>query len=311
MKKIIVVGSLIGDIAFYAPHLPVAGETALGSSYAFGAGGKGSNQATAAHRIGAEVKMISKMGKDALGNIILEHYKKEGMSTEYITFSENGCTGSAAIEIDTGSGQNRIVVVKGANDEIAAKDVMAAAPDFDTCDVVLTQLETSMESVEAAKAMGLKRGKTLILNPAPFQRIPDELFCGVDYITPNETEAEFFSGIPVTDTAGARKAAERFLKMGAKNIVITLGGKGVYFYNGSEEYCIEPPKVKAVDTTGAGDAFNGGFAVALAEDMPTETALKFANCVAAISVTHYGSSPSMPYRPEVDALLMSHYHIEI
>lgn len=297
--KIIGTGSLIVDITGYASHLPVDGETVLGNVLRFGPGGKGNNQMTAAHRAGAETFIISRRGNDFLGKIIEEHYLKEKMSEKYITVCENSETGSALIEVNTQTAQNRIIVVKGVCDEITADDVRKAEPDFVDCDAVLTQLETTIESVKECKMLAKKHHKPFILNPAPFQKVPSDLFCGVDYVTPNETEAEFFTGIPVIDEKSASIAAKKFLDMGARNVLITMGSKGVFFANSEIAYFEPGIKVKAVDTTGAGDAFNGGFAVAVAEKMPIETALKFANCTGALSVTKHGTAPAMPNRAEI------------
>jgi len=307
MSKIVGPGSLIVDITGYANHLPVDGETTLGSTLKMGPGGKGSNQLTAAHRAGAEVRIISKIGKDFLADIMLNHYKNEGMSTEYIGVSETGETASAIIEVNEETAQNRIIVIKGANEEITAKDVLAAEKDFADCDVVLTQLETSMESILESKKLAKKYNKTFILNTAPFQDIPDDLIVDADYITPNETEAEFFSKIPVTDEESAEKAALKLLEMGAKNVVITLGKSGVFYSNGKEKIMIPSIKVDAVDTTGAGDAFNGGFATAIASGADIKTALRFANCVGALSVTKRGTSPAMPHKEEICKLYEKEY----
>ncbi len=309
MVKIVVVGSLITDIDFYSSRLPVTGETALGESFAFGLGGKGNNQATAASRSGAEVVMIGRVGNDSFGQSFFERYRAEGMTTRYLGMSETASTGAADIEIETGTGQNRIIVVKGANDELSAEDVRAASHEFETCGAVLTQLESRIEAVAEAKALALRYGKIIVLNPAPFQKIPDDLFNGIDYLTPNETEAEFFTGVPVEDPVSAKTAAERLLKKGVKNVIITLGSQGAYYYNGRDEDLIAPPPVHAIDTTGAGDAFNGGLTVALAEGLPIRTALRFANCVASLSVTKKGTSAVMPLREESAALLKKHYSI--
>jgi len=307
MAKVVGPGSLIVDITGYANHLPVDGETTLGSTLKMGPGGKGSNQLTAAHRAGAEVRIISKVGKDFLSDIMLNHYKNEGMSTEYIGISETGETASAIIEVNEKTAQNRIIVIKGANDEITAEDVLAAEKDFADCDVVLTQLETSMESILESKKLAKKYNKPFILNTAPFQEIPDGLIDGADYITPNETEAEFFSGIPVVDEESAEKAALKLIEMGAKNVVITLGKMGAFFTNGKEKLMVSSIKVNAVDTTGAGDAFNGGFATAIASGADIKTALRFANCVGALSVTKRGTSPAMPHKEEIVALYEKEY----
>lgn len=307
MKKVVGAGSLIVDITGYAAHLPVDGETTLGSAIRLGPGGKGNNQITAAHRAGVQTKIISKVGTDSLADILLGHYKSEGMSTEYIETVENGITGAALIEVNEESAQNRIIVVKGVNDDITAKDVDAAEADFADCGAVLTQLETSMESVLECKRLAGKHGKPFILNPAPFQEVPSELLNGIDYVTPNETEAEFFTGVPVTDDESAKKAAEKLLLLGVKHVIITLGKKGAYYYDGKTEILVPPVDLKAIDTTGAGDAFNGGFAAAIASGYSIEHALKFASCVAGLSVTKKGTAPAMPQRNEILDLFKKEY----
>ena len=310
MSKIMVVGSLIVDIAAYTPHFPVKGETALGKRLKFGPGGKGNNQATAASRAGGDVCMVSKTGKDFLQSIMNEHYKNEGMTTKYIYVDENAGTGSAIIEIDD-NGDNRIVVIKDANEKLTAAEVDNSEEEFKNADVLIMQLETSMESILEGKKLAIKHGVPIILNPAPFQEIPEGLFKDIDYLTPNETEAEFFTGISVETEVDAAKAAEKLHEMGVKNVIITLGKRGVFFSGNGKQILVPTTDLKPVDTTGAGDAFNGGFAVAVAEKMDTETALKFANCVASISVTRNGSAPSMPNRQEVEELLERFYKIKL
>ena len=311
MAKIIGPGSLVVDVTGFAPHLPIAGETTKGSTLRFGPGGKGSNQLTAAHRAGSTVKIISRRGDDVLGQILKKHYETEGMSEEHVMIDPNGETGSALIEIDESDAQNRIIVIFAANELVGAEQVRSAEEDFADCDAVLTQFETTTEAVFATKELAKKYGKPFILNPAPFIDVPKELFDGLDYVTPNETEAEQFTGIKVDTIEDCRKAAEKFFEMGVKNVVITLGVRGAYFTDGKKEIIVPAVKVKAVETTGAGDAFNGGLATAIAEGMPIETALKFATCTSAISVTRLGSSPSMPYRHEILALLEKEFGVTI
>lgn len=311
MAKIIGPGSLIVDVTGYAPHLPVAGETTKGSTLRFGPGGKGSNQMTAAHRAGSEVKIISRRGNDVLGQILKHHYTAEGMSEEHVEVSPNAETGSALIEIDEATAQNRIIVILGANGTITREQVLAAESDFADCDAVLTQFETTVDAVLAAKDLAKKYHKPFILNPAPYIDVPVTLFDGVDYITPNETEAEQFTGIRVDTVEDCRRASAKFLEMGVKNVIITLGVRGVYFTDGKREITVPAIPVKAIETTGAGDAFNGGLSTALAEGADIEAALKFATCTSAISVTRLGSSASMPYRTEIDALLQKKFHITI
>lgn len=298
MGKVVGVGSLIVDYTAYAPHFPQEGESALGTNIKIGPGGKGSNQMTAIHRAGIEAVNISAVGDDFSAEILFSHYKKEGMTTKYIRTIPNCPTGSAVIEVDD-NGQNRIIVVKGANDSITKDDVYVAENEFKTADVVLTQLETSRDSIFACKELAKKYNKPFILNPAPFQGISEELFDGVDYLTPNETETQFFTGITVNTIQDASRAADKLLKMGVKNVIITLGKSGAFFKNKNEEAHIKGIVVDAIDTTGAGDAFNGGFAAALAYGMDIKKSLFFANCVGALSVTKMGASPAMPYITEI------------
>ena len=233
------------------------------------------------------------------------------MTEEYINVTRNAETASALIEIDESDAQNRIIVISGANEKVGRECVYAAEWDFADCDAVLTQLETTVEAVIAAKELAKKYSKPFILNPAPCIELPTELFEGVDYITPNETEAEGFTGIRVDTQEDCRRAAEKFLSLGVKNVIITLGVRGVYFTDGKTELTVPALKVKAVETTGAGDAFNGGFATAIAEGYPVETALKFATCTSALSVTRLGSSESMPYRHEILSLLEKEFGIKL
>lgn len=306
MAKIIGAGSLIVDITGYAAHLPVPGETSRGQRLVFGPGGKGSNQMTAASRAGAEAIIISRMGRDFLSSILAAHYEREGMITRYIRSCDTE-TGSALIEVDTVTAQNRIIVVSGACECITAQDVLEAERDFADADAVITQLETSIESVRACKELAQKYGKPFILNPAPYREIPDDLLRGVDYLTPNETEAEYFSGIPVTDSVSAERAARALLDRGVRNVIITLGKQGAFYCGEQGSILLPAISVDAVDTTGAGDAFNGGFAAAIAFGADVWTALRFANCTGALSVTRTGTAPAMPMRCEIDALMQQQY----
>ncbi|MBO4220241.1 MAG: ribokinase [Clostridia bacterium] len=310
VKKVIVVGSLNFDIAVYTPRFSTPGESVLGNSVVLGVGGKGSNQATAAHRSGAETVMIGQVGRDFMAELLHKHYLEEGMSERYITVTDKAETGSGVIEIDP-SGQNSIIVVKGANGTLSDVEVMKAADEFKSADVVLTQLETGFSSIEKAKELAQENGIPFIINPAPHQPVPDGLFDGVDYLTPNETECEYFSGVRVTDEKSAETAAERLLEMGAKNIIITLGKSGVYYAGREGRMMVPTTDLKSVDSTGAGDAFNGAFAVAVSEGMEIVTALKFANCVASLSVTRYGASKAMPYRSESEKLLKDYYGVTL
>lgn len=311
MAKIIGPGSLIADVTGFAPHLPVAGETVKGSTLVFGPGGKGNNQMTAAHRAGSEVKIIGARGNDVLGAILKKHYDDNGMSEEYVTVLPKSETGSALIEIDEADAQNRIIVILGANERVDRDSVMRAEKDFADCDLALAQFETTVDAVLAAKELAKKYNKPFVLNPAPYVDVPKELFDGIDYVTPNETEAELFTGVKVDTVDDCRRAAAVFFSMGVKNVVITLGVRGAFYTDGKTELLVPALKVKAVETTGAGDAFNGGLSTALAEKMPIEIALKFATCTSAISVTRKGSAPSMPRRDEILALLKKEFGIQL
>lgn len=309
-SKVVVVGSFIVDITGFANRFPKDGETVIGSAVRIGPGGKGSNQATAVSRAGADVVMITKIGNDVLSNIAHEHYSAEGMSEKFIYKTDKATTGTAFIEVNETSGENRIIAIKGANELLSAAEVAAAEDEIASCDAVLAQLETSNEAVEELMRIAKKYGKTIVLNPAPYQPVPDGFFDGVDYLTPNETEAEFYSGVPVESPDDAERAALKLLKMGVKNVIITLGKKGAFFTDGKNKMLVPTTDLKAVDTTGAGDAFNGGFAVALSEGMDIGRALKFANCTASISVTRFGTSPAMPYRHEIDELMKRFYGVD-
>lgn len=313
MNKVIVVGSLNVDLTVYAPHFPVAGETVIGSTLRIGMGGKGSNQATAAHRCGGDVCMVGCIGRDAMSDVVRRHYENEGMSRDYITESDTAETGTALIEVEA-SGQNRIVVVTGANAEVSAAQVEQVAAEVSEIGAVLTQLETGYEPIFAAKKLAEERGVPFVLNPAPYSPMPAGLLTGTDWLTPNETEASYISGVTVTDAATAAEAARAIRTMGVKNVLVTLGGQGVYAMweeeGGLKEEKLAPPKVKAVDTTGAGDAFNGAFTTALAEGRTVPEALRFASCCASLSVTKAGAADAMPTRAETLALLKETYGLD-
>ncbi len=311
MKRIMIVGSLNSDITVYAPRFPVPGETITGGRVGFGCGGKGGNQAIAAHRSGGLVTFVSRVGNDALGGGLLEFYRSEGISTAHIGVSETASTGCAMIEVSAETGNNHIIVAQGANAELSARDVAAAEPEFAACDIFLTQLETSLDSVAEGKRLAKKYGKPVVLNPAPYAPLPDGFFKDVDFVTPNETEAEYYTGEAVEDVDGARRAARRFMELGVRNVIITLGKRGVFYSGAQGELLVPTTDLRAIDTTGAGDAFNGAFCVGCAEGMEIATALKFANCVSSISVTRPGAATSVPRREEALALLSDYYHITL
>ena len=304
---ITVMGSFIVDLMARAPHLPEHGETVKGSHFQIGPGGKGSNQGVAASRCGAAVTMITKIGTDPFARIALESFQREGMDTRYVMQDERYPTGTALIMVDENTSENQIVVTIGACEHITPEEIEAARTKIENSRVFLTQLETNLDAVEKAVESAHARGVTIILNPAPapLHPLPDELLAKIDILTPNETEASFLSGVKVVNMDDAKRAARILKAKGIGNVIITMGAKGALVLTDSTEYVIDSIKVKVVDTTGAGDAFNGGLAAALAEGQDIIHAVEFANATAALSVTKVGTAPAMPYRNEIEHLLQS------
>ncbi len=298
-----ILGIYAADLAFTANRQPVMGETLIGSKFAMGPGGKGSNQSVAAARAGAKVTFISKLGKDAFGDQALAMYAKEGIATR-IPQDPAHSTGAAYIFLEEGTGSNAIIVVPGAAGAISNSDVDAARDVIANSAVFMTQLETPVTVSTYAIAMAKAAGVTTIFNPAPATRLDDSIWKLCDYVTPNETEAEILTGIKVKDLDSARKAADALLAKGVGTALITLGGQGALLHSKSESRHIPIFNAgKVAETTGAGDAFNGGFAAALARgDSPMDAAL-FGSATAGISVTRRGTAPSMPQEAEIRALL--------
>lgn len=303
--KITVMGSFIVDLMARAPHLPEHGETVKGSHFQIGPGGKGSNQGVAASRSGAAVTMITKIGTDPFAQIALESFRREGMDMHYVMQDECYPTGTALIMVDENTSENKIVVTIGACEHITPEEIESAREQIENSRVFLTQLETNLDAVENAVKIAHARGIKVILNPAPAppQPLSDDLLAKVDIITPNETEASILSGVKVTDMDDAKKAARVLKAKGIGHVIITMGNKGALVLTDSMEYVIDPIKVNVVDTTGAGDAFNGGLATALAEGLDVVQAVRFANATGALSVTKLGTAPAMPYRDEIEKLL--------
>lgn len=275
----------------------------MGPSFQLGPGGKGSNQAVAAARAGGKVSFISKLGPDPFGDMARALYEKEGIDTKFL-FKTESPTGAAAIIIDAQKGENAIIVVPGACFEVTTAEVDSAKSLFADSSVFVAQLELSLPVVEHGLALAHSLGVPTILNPAPAMPLPDSIYQHVDYITPNETETAALTGIPVNSIADAEKAADAFLARGVRNAIITLGAQGVFVKNASIKAHVPAVNAgKVLETTGAGDAFNGGFAVALSEGMDLVAAARFGCATAGISVTRAGTAPSMPTRAEIDALL--------
>lgn len=304
MSKITVMGSFVVDLMSKTPHLPKRGETVFGGPFKLGPGGKGSNQGVAAKRAGADVTMITKLGKDEFSEIALKSFVAEGIDTAFVYQNENFGTGAALIMVEENTGENSIVVSVGACNHVTREEIERAEEKIKDSTVFLTQLETNIDAVEHGINLAKKHGVTVVLNPAPVQPFNEELFKKVDIITPNEVEASILSGTQVVDISSAREAAEYFLNKGVGTVVITLGGLGAFVKTKDFEKHIPAFKVEqVVDTTGAGDAFNGGFVTALSENQSLEDAVIFANAVGALSVTKEGTAPAMPYRQEIEDFL--------
>ncbi|MBR2570764.1 MAG: ribokinase [Clostridia bacterium] len=306
MKKIVVFGSFVVDLMGRGPHLPVPGETVKSGFFKMGPGGKGFNQGVAAHKAGGDVTMVTKLGKDTFANVALDTMRDLGMDTSRIITTEDYPTGVALIEVDETTGQNAIMVIPSSCDHIEDAEVDALKDLIEGADILLTQLETNMSAIRRVIEMASGMGKTIILNTAPVQPVADDLLAKVSIVTPNEVEAGILSGIKVTDAESARQAAEWFLSKGVKSVVITMGGMGAFVADGDRREMTPAFSVKAVDTTGAGDAYSGGFVTALAEGKDIFEACRFAAATAALSVTKMGTTPAMPTRAEIDGFLKDH-----
>lgn len=302
-EKITVFGSFVVDLMGRTPHLPVPGETVKGSFFKQGAGGKGFNQGIAAHKAGGDVAMITKLGRDSLANVALDAMDDVGMPKDYLFFNDEVATGIALILVDENTSQNEIVIVPGACSTITDDDIAKVKDRIKESGYVLLQLEVNQDANEKVAKFAKENGVKVIINTAPYQPISDEFLNGAYLVTPNEVEAEELTGIPVTDLESADRAAKVFFDKGVQNVLITLGGRGVYINTEGKSVIVPAYKVNAIDTTGAGDAFNGGLLAALAEGKSLPEAAKFANALAAISVQRIGTTPSMPTREEIDAFL--------
>lgn len=301
---ITVMGIFAADLVFHTPKLPAWGETVMGRAFGIGPGGKGSNQAIATARLGAPVEFLAKIGRDDFGAMARGIYAREGVGTRYLQESPEQPTGSAAIIVDAEAGENAIIVVPGAAAALTEAEIDQALPAIGGSAVFLTQLETPLPLALHALRVARAAGVTTMLNPAPATALSDELLGLVDILTPNETEAAMLSGLPVTDQREAEAAADALIARGAGAVVITLGEKGALLRKDGQTIVV--PAVKAgpvVDTTGAGDSFNAGVAVALSEGKPLAEALRFACAVAGLKVTKAGAGAGMPQRAEVEALL--------
>lgn len=305
-EKVTVFGSFVVDLMARTPHLPVPGETVKGSLFKQGAGGKGFNQGIAAHKAGGDVAMVTKLGRDSLANVALDAMDTVGMPKDYLFFNNEVATGIALIMVDEHTSQNKIVIVPGACGTIEPSDIERVADCIKASGYLLLQLEVNQDANEQVAALAKKNGVKVIINTAPYQPVTDEFLNGTWLVTPNEVEAEELTGIPVTDLESADRAAAVFFSKGVQNVLITLGSRGVYINTEGHSEIVPAYRVKAIDTTGAGDAFNGGLLTALSEGKTLREAAVFANALAALSVQRLGTTPAMPTREEIDAFLAEH-----
>lgn len=306
-KPIVVFGSFVVDLTGRSNSLPVPGQTILGNSFKMGPGGKGSNQAVAAHRAGANVTLVTKVGRDVFGKLATDFYTSEGMNTDYVLFDDEKETGVALISVDEVSTQNQIVVIPAACAHITQEDIKKCRDLIENAAYILLQHEINSDAQYEIISIAHDAGVKVILNPAPACEVPENILRKIDIVTPNETEAQALTGIEVKTAADAEKAAQVFFDKGVKNVVITMGTLGAFASDGKNSELIPSIPIKAIDSTGAGDAFNGGFLMALSEGNDLFTALRYGNATGALSVTRLGTAPAMPMRAEIDALVKEHY----
>ncbi|NMB00671.1 MAG: ribokinase [Firmicutes bacterium] len=301
--KILVIGSFMMDLVVRTPRVPDNGETVIGSSFRRFPGGKGANQAVSAARLGAQVTMVGKLGYDVYGDEMQDALNKEGIRTEYILRDKDASTGVGFVTLDETTGNNRIVVVPGANLRYSPEDLACIEDVVRNSDLLMLQLEMDMRLIEAAVMMAEKHDVPVILNPAPAQSLADELLEKVTYLTPNETEAQILTGVQVVDRQSAERAAQALLEKGIRKVVITLGHHGAMIADQSATELVPAFSTSVVDTVAAGDGFNGALAVAVAQGTPLPEAVRFANAVGALVVTREGAIPSLPSAQEVKAFL--------
>lgn len=300
-KPIVVVGSSNTDMIIKLDRIPRPGETILGGEFVTAAGGKGANQAVAAARAGGRVSFITRVGRDVFGDQALAGFVKDRIDVDHVVRDKSAPSGVALIFVAR-DGENSIAVASGANGRLAPADLKKARKLIASAAVLVMQLETPLATVQAAAEAAAQARVSVILNPAPAQPLPDDLLRLVSILTPNETEAELLTGIKVNDDATSGQAADRLMECGVGTVIITLGQRGAFVATEGLRKLVPGFAMQAVDTTAAGDVFNGALAVALAERQTLEQAVRFANAAAAISVTRMGAQPSAPKRKEIDKL---------
>ena len=297
-KKILIVGSSNTDMVIKTHKFPVPGETILGGRFLMNAGGKGANQAVAAARLGGLVTFVGKIGDDIFGKQAVQQLEDEGINVDFVAVDAENPSGVAMITVDRNA-ENSIVVAPGSNGTLSAIDFDRAVSKLDESDYVLMQLEIPIPTVEYIARQATQKQKKVILNPAPAASLSEELLKNLYLITPNETEAELLTGIKVTDETSAMKAASVLHEKGVDIVIITMGAAGAYLFAQGKSEIIKAPRVEAVDTTAAGDTFNGALVVALSEGKAIQEAIAFANKAASVSVTRIGAQSSVPYRKEI------------
>jgi ribokinase len=302
MKKILVVGSSNTDMIIRVPRIPRPGETVLGGEFSMAPGGKGANQAVAAARAGGRVTLLARVGDDVFGERAIRNFETDGIDIRFIVRDGRAASGVALINVGP-DGENSISVASGANALLSPDDVLRAEQAFTVADIVLMQLETPIETVQAAAEMASIRGIPAVLNPAPARPLDDKLLRSVTVLTPNESEAELLTGVRVASEAEAKKAAAQLRRRGPRLVIITRGKRGCYVAGDDFEGGVPAFKVRPIDTTAAGDVFNGALAVALAEEKLLREAVRFASAAAALSVTKLGAQPSASTRREIEEFL--------
>lgn len=296
--KILVVGSSNTDMVIKTNKFPAPGETILGGKFLMNAGGKGANQAVAAARLGGMVTFVGKIGDDIFGKQAVQQLEDEGINVDFVAVDPENPSGVAMITVDQ-KAENSIVVAPGSNGTLSPTDFDKALAELDESEFVLMQLEIPIPTVEYIASNAARKQKKVILNPAPAAKLQNELLQNLYLMTPNETEAELLTGIKVVDDQSALKAATILHEKGVEIVIITMGAAGAFFLADSQSGIIKAPKVAAIDTTAAGDTFNGALAVALSEGKSIQESIEFANKAAAISVTRIGAQSSVPYRKEI------------
>ena len=299
MANVLVIGSSNTDMVVKTNRFPLPGETVFGTDFFMSPGGKGANQAVAAARMKGDVTFICKIGNDDFGQRALQGFRAENIDVKYVTIEQNYASGTAMILVNA-NGENEIVVASGANALLSIDDIALAEEAIQLSDMVLMQLETPIDTIVFVAKKCINLGKKAILNPAPAQKLPEEIFDSLYLITPNETEAMILTGVHVIDESTADEAATILLNRGVQNVIVTLGSAGAYFKNKDQSFLTPSPRVKAIDTTAAGDVFNGVLAVELAKGTNWIDTIKIACKAASISLTRVGAQTSAPFFLEMN-----------